>query len=115
MAGSARPVENPDILRRDLTSAQGHLAATGEVLAVLARSGSDLDAVLGAVVEGARRLCGADTAQIYLLDGDVYRVARASGMPPEVSEYIESNPFVLDQGTLIGRVGMSLRPGQAVR
>jgi signal transduction histidine kinase/ActR/RegA family two-component response regulator len=49
---------------------------------------------------------------IYLLDGDVYRVARASGISPETAAYIEAHPFVLDQGTIIGRVGLSRRPGQ---
>jgi signal transduction histidine kinase/ActR/RegA family two-component response regulator len=104
--------ETADRLLRDLTGARGHLAATSEVLAVLGRSGSDLDAILGAVVDGARQLCSADTALIYLLDGDVYRVARAAGMSADVSEYIDRHPFVLDQGTLIGRVGLSRRPGQ---
>jgi signal transduction histidine kinase/ActR/RegA family two-component response regulator len=112
LANSARSGEAADRLRRDLTEARGHLAATSEVLAVLGRSGSDLDAILGAVVEGARRLCSADTALIYLLEGDVYRVARAVGMPAAVSEYIEQHPFVLDQGSLTGRVGLSRRPGQ---
>ena len=112
MANSAPSGETADRLRRDLTEARGHLAATSEVLAVLGRSGSDLDAILGAVVEGARQLCSADTALIYLLEGDVYRVARAAGMSAGVSEYIDRHPFVLDQGTLTGRVGLSRRPGQ---
>ena len=101
-----------DLLQRDLTEARDHLAATGEVLAVLGRSGSDLEAILGAVVDGARQICRADAALIYLLDGDVYRVARTSGIGQDVTDYISAHPFKLDRGTLIGRVGMSRRTGQ---
>ena len=114
MAERAPRGDSADLLQRDLTEARGHLAATSEVLAVLARSGSDLDAILRAVVDSARQLCRADTALIYLLDGDVFRVARASGLPAGVFEYIEANPFRLDKGVLIGRIGLSRRPGQIV-
>ncbi|MGH8969339.1 MAG: ATP-binding protein [Actinomycetes bacterium] len=112
MADIASPGEIADLLQRDLSEARGHLAATSEVLAVLGRSGSDLDAILGAVVDGARQLCRADTALIYLLDGDEFRVARAAGVSATISDYIERHPFILDRGTLIGRVGLSRRPGQ---
>ena len=59
-----------DLMQRDLTEAREHLAATSEVLAVLGRSGSDLEAILGAVVDSARQLCRCDAALMYLLDGD---------------------------------------------
>ena len=101
-----------DLLQRDLAEAREHLAATSEVLSVLARSRSDLDAIMGAVVDAVRQLCRADAALIYLLDGDVYRVARSSGVPAEVSDYISAHPFALDTLSLIGRVGLSRRPGQ---
>jgi signal transduction histidine kinase/ActR/RegA family two-component response regulator len=101
-----------DLLQRDLAEAREHLAATSEVLAVVGRSGSDLEAILGAVVDSARQLCRSDAALIYLLDGDVYRVARSSGVPAQVSDYIAAHPFALDTQSLIGRVGMSRRPGQ---
>jgi signal transduction histidine kinase/ActR/RegA family two-component response regulator len=101
-----------DLLQRDLTQAREHLAATSEMLAVVGRSGSDLEAILGAVVDSARQLCRADAALIYLLDGDVFRVARTSGVPPDVSAYIAAHPFVLGPGTLSGRVGLARMPGQ---
>ena len=112
MADRAAGGDSPDLLLRDLAAAREHLAATSEVLAVLGRSGSDLDAILGAVVDAARQLCGADAALVYLLDGDVFRVARTSGVPTDVADYISSHPFLLDEGTLTGRVGLSRRPGQ---
>ena len=106
------PDDTADLLQRDLTEAREHLAATSEVLSVVGRSGSDLEAILGAVVDAARQLCRADAALIYLLDGEVFRVARTSGVPPQVSAYIAAHPFVLGPGTLSGRVGRARTPGQ---
>ena len=57
-------------LRNDLDEAREQLSATGEILLAIGASASDLEAVLGTVVESARRLCRADTAQIYLLEDD---------------------------------------------
>ena len=114
MAERAPVGESAELLQRELTEARGHLTATSEVLAALGRSGSDLDAILGAVVESARQLCRADAALIYRLDDEVYRVARSSGVTAEAAAYIEAHPFRLDEGTLIGRVGLSRRPGQIV-
>jgi hypothetical protein len=78
-----RPQDTEAALLRDLHEAREHLAATTEVLAVLGRAGSDVDAILGAVVDNARQLCRADAALIYLLDRDVYTLARASGASDE--------------------------------
>ena len=47
-------------LTGELAEVREQLAATSEVLAVIGRSASDLEAVLETVVESARRLCGAD-------------------------------------------------------
>jgi signal transduction histidine kinase/ActR/RegA family two-component response regulator len=107
-----RPQDTEAALLRDLHEAREHLAATTEVLAVLGRAGSDVDAILGAVVDNARQLCRADAALIYLLDRDVYTLARASGASDEAWEYIVRHPFALDRGTLIGRVGLSRTAGQ---
>jgi signal transduction histidine kinase/ActR/RegA family two-component response regulator len=99
-------------LRRDLAEARNQLAATSEVLTALGRSASDLDAVLGTVVDSARRLCRADVAQIHLLDEGVYRLAGSSGLSDEFVEYIVRNPVLLDRSTLIGRVGLDRRAQQ---
>jgi len=102
-------------LRRDLIEAKTQLAATSEVLTALGRSASDLDAILGTVVENANRLCHADVAQIHLLEGHTYRLAAGSaGQTEEWVDYILRNPVLLDRGTLIGRVGLDRRAQQIV-
>jgi signal transduction histidine kinase/ActR/RegA family two-component response regulator len=104
--------QTADLLERDLTDAREHLAATSEVLLALGRSGSDLEQILGAVLEGARQLCRADCALVYLLEDDAFRVAGTSGVPEDVTQYIREHPFAVDRGSLIGRVALSRRPGQ---
>ena len=102
-------------LRRDLVEAKTQLAATSEVLTALGRSASDLDAILGTVVENAKRLCHADVAQIHLLEGRTYRLAaRSAGLTEEFADYMRRNPALLDRSTLMGRVGLDRRAQQIV-
>src|SRR5690348_15139290 len=99
-------------LDAELAEAREQLAATSEVLAVLARSASDLEGVLETVVESARKLCGADAGQVLLVDGDRYRFVYGSGMTPEYREFVANNPLALNRGTLTGRVALDRRATQ---
>src|SRR6201982_1628094 len=99
-------------LADELAEVREQLSATSEVLAVIGRSASDLEGVLETVVESARKLCGADAGQVFLVDGDRYQLAYGSGMTAEYREFIANNPVVLDRGTLAGRVGLDRRATQ---
>jgi signal transduction histidine kinase/DNA-binding response OmpR family regulator len=96
----------------ELAEAREQLAATSEVLAVIGRSASDLEAVLETIVESARKLCGADAGLVFLVDGDRYRFAYGSGMTSEYRELITNNPVVLDRRSLGGRVVLDRRATQ---
>jgi signal transduction histidine kinase/DNA-binding response OmpR family regulator len=108
-AGMAAEIER---LGDELAEAREQLTATSEVLAVIGRSASDLEAVLETVVESARKLCGADVGLVFLVDGDRYRFAYGSGMTSEYRELITNNPVLLDRGSLAGRVGLDRRATQ---
>jgi signal transduction histidine kinase/DNA-binding response OmpR family regulator len=108
-AGMTAEIER---LGDELAEVREQLAATSEVLAVIGRSASDLEAVLETVVESARKLCAADAGQVFLVDEDRYRFAYGSGMTSEYREFIANNPVVLDRETLAGRVGLDRRPTQ---
>jgi signal transduction histidine kinase/DNA-binding response OmpR family regulator len=99
-------------LRRDLAEARKQLAATSEVLSALGGSASDLEAVLGTVVQSARSLCRADVAQIHLMDGELLKLARSSGLSQEGIDYIARHPAGVDRGSLIGRVSLYGRAQQ---
>lgn len=112
------PANNSEItaeierLADELAKVREQLGATSEVLAVIGRSASDLEGVLETVVESARKLCGADAGQVFLVDGDRYRLAYGSGTTAEYREFIANNPVVLDRRTLVGRIGLDRRPTQ---
>jgi hypothetical protein len=98
--------EEVERLRRDLSEAREQQAATSGVLAVLGRATSDLDAVLETVVDSARHLCRADIALIFLLEGDAYRLAIASGARTEEDRaYLDQHPLAQDRSTLAGQYG----------
>jgi signal transduction histidine kinase/DNA-binding response OmpR family regulator len=99
-------------LRSDLAEAQKQLAATSEVITAIGRSTSDVDAILGAVVDSARRLCRADVAQIHLVEGDLLRLARSSGLSEAGVEFMERNPVGPGRWSLIGRVALYGRTQQ---
>jgi GAF domain-containing protein len=111
-ASPGTPLVDRDQLQANLDEAREHLAATSEILTAIGRSAPDLDGVLGTVVESARRLCRADTAQIYLLEDGAFRVAVAIGVSDDYRDYLQQHPIVADRATLAGRVALDRRAQQ---
>jgi signal transduction histidine kinase/CheY-like chemotaxis protein len=108
-AGMTAEIER---LADELTEVREQLAATSEVLAALGRSASDLEGVLETVIESARKLCGADSGQVFLVDRDRYRFAHGSGMRAEYREFAANTPVLLDRGTLVGRIALDRQATQ---
>ena len=79
------------------------LAALGRTLASIARSRFDLDEVLQSVVEEAARLCGADSADIAVRDGDAYRQRAFTGFSPAFEALVRSVGYTPDRESVIGR------------
>jgi signal transduction histidine kinase len=94
-------------LRLALGAASEQRAATSEILGVLASSRAELQPLLDTVAENAARLCGADDAQISLLQQDTLQSAAAYGSVPGVKS---DEPLPVTRGLAAGRAVLDRTP-----
>jgi transcriptional regulator with GAF, ATPase, and Fis domain len=89
---------------RELHDAREQLAASREILAALGRHAFDPGAVLDTVLEYAARLCGAAASQLFIRDGDVFRLSRVSDeTPEEYRRYLLAHPIARNRSSTVGR------------
>ena len=90
---------------RALAGTRDLAVATEEILAGLARAGTNSGEILDIVIERAVRLCRAHAGQLHLDEGDVYRLSRGSSLvPSEFRRYSLDHPISRDRRSLMGRV-----------
>ena len=94
------------------TGERGALAAVGRVLGAVTGADFELQPILDRIAAEAAALCRAETAHVFLLDGDHFNFVAASGGTPEHREYERAHPDPIDSGSINGRVALA---GQAVQ
>jgi GAF domain-containing protein len=98
---NARLFQELETRNRELTESLEQQTATSQILRVISSSPTDLQAVLDAVAESAARVCGANDALIFRVDGDVIRLAATHGAIPLSLPVGEAVP--ISRSSLSGR------------
>ena len=110
----ARPAPATD-LRRELDAALGQLAATSEVLQVISSSPGELQPVFQLILKNATRICEAKFGNLWLREGDKFRIVANYGGSREYRDFqLRNSLTVPDPQTAMGRV-ISTREGGANR
>ena len=79
------------------------LRAAADILKLISRGRFDLKTVLDTLVERASRLCEADGANIFQLEGDTLRVTASHGYSPELTDFMFSQRLTPNRQSLTGR------------
>lgn len=99
--------------RQELKDARSQSAASRKIVAALGRAVANPGDVLDTVLEEAARLCEAQVAQLYLLEGDVFRLSQVSGeIPEEYRKYLHDHPVLRNRSSAVGRAAEDMRTHQ---
>ena len=97
-------IENTRLLN-ELRESLQQQTATADVLQVISSSPEDLQPVFESMLENATRLCQAKLGNLFLREGEGFRIAATHGAPSTHAAWLRREPVVRDHKTLpLGRV-----------
>ena len=92
------------LLKRERDEALEQQTAISEILHIIARAPGDLSPVFEAMLASAMRICEAQFGNLWLYDGDAYRVQAMRGAPPNLVEQWSKGPLRWGPNTGLGRL-----------
>src|SRR6266542_5378025 len=90
-------------LEKRLAEALEQQRATSEILRVISSSPTDLQSVLDTVAERAARLCNANDASVFRIEGDVLRLVATYGTTVPVTTLVHERGVPISRGAVSGR------------
>jgi len=96
----------------DLTEGLERETATGEILRVISSSPTDIQPVLEAILDSAKRLCDAEFGAVFRFEGDAFVIAASTMVSSEFAIWLRSHPVRPGPGTPLTRAGIERRPVQ---
>ncbi len=94
--------------RKALAEALEQQTATSEVLRVISSFPGDLEPVFQSMLENATRICDAQCGNLYLCEGDAFRIVAMHGAAPAYAEARKNNPLVRPPpDSALGRVAIT--------
>jgi GAF domain-containing protein len=81
-------------LTRELNEASEQQTATSEVLRIISSTPSALEPVFRAILANATRICEAKFGNLWLREGDSFRIAATHGAPPKYREFFDREPVI---------------------
>src|SRR5262245_21077111 len=106
---NTRLFEAEQASKRELQESLDRQTATSEVLGVISRSPNQVQPVLDTIVATAQRLCQAEGAVVWRLEGETFRAVAHSGQPYEWVESLLSARRSLSRGSMVGRATLARR------
>src|SRR5262249_49982349 len=97
---------------KELQESLDRQTATSEVLGVISRSPNEVQPVLDTIVATARRLCQAERAIIWRLEGETFRAVAHCGLTEERVESVLSARVTVNRGYMVGRATLARRAVQ---
>jgi transcriptional regulator with GAF, ATPase, and Fis domain len=95
----------------DLSESLEQQTATSEVLKIISSSPADLTPVFEAMLENATRICAAKFGELWLREGDAFRLGALLGAPPAFAEARWREPVVHPgPNTGLGRIAVTKQP-----
>ena len=79
---------------RELSESLQQQTATADVLRVISSSPGELEPVFKAILANATRICNAKFGNLWLREGNNFRIAATHGAPPAYVEYLKREPVV---------------------
>ena len=97
-------IENTRLLN-ELRESLQQQTATSEVLSVISSSPGELKPVFDAMLQNTVRICDAKFGNLWVREGDKFRIVAIHGASQEYRDYLFSEPLVLpDPQSAMGRV-----------